>query len=267
MAQTIAAPVVMRTVSAGSFTEVTRSGGPPSQLSNEDRLWGAAPANVENGATTSVTITLRSGASISGVVVFEMEKPPDLTRTRATVTLTTPPGNAPILGPLPQAQIEPDGRFTLSGLAPGRYSLRANVGGTMKSSMVGSVDTLDFPLDFAATEDVTGAVLTVTDKVNELSGTLTESTGKPGIDYTIIAAAVDNRFWTPGSRRIVTTRSGADGKYSFRSLPPGNYYLVVVSDLEQGAQYDPEFLKSLGGMATMVTINEGAKMTQDLRVR
>ena len=34
---------------------------------------------------------------------------------------------------------------------------------------------------------------------------------------------------------------------------------VVVTDLEQGAQYDPEFLKSLGGLATRVTVTEGTR--------
>jgi hypothetical protein len=53
----------------------------------------------------------------------------------------------------------------------------------------------------------------------------------------------------------------------FRSLPPGEYYVVVLSDFEQGTQYDPEFLRSLPGIGTRVRINDGAKTTQDLRVK
>jgi hypothetical protein len=196
-----------------------------------------------------------------------MEKPPDLTRSRLSVSANPAPGASFAVGPTPQGQVGPDGRFTITGVIPGRYSLRVNAGGTIKSAMVANVDTLDFPLDFPGTSDVTDAVLTVTDKPSELSGTLTEVSGKPGIDYTIIAAPVDDRFWTPGSRRISTSRSGADGKYMFRSLPAGDYYIVVVNDLEQGAQYDPEFLRTLGGVATRVTLTEGGKATQDLRVR
>ena len=263
MAQTVAAPTPMTVVNG----VVSRGGGPAPQLSDEDRLWGAASAMVEGSAPTTVSIGLRPGRSVSGLVIFEMAKPPDLTRTRLNVTVSPAPGAAPMMGPAPQTQVEPDGRFTISGVIPGRYTLRLNGGGTMKSSMVGGVDTLDFPLEFPATRDITDAVITVTDKLNELSGTVTETTGKPGIDYTIIAAAVDDRFWAPGSRRIVTARSGADGKYTFRTLPPGDYYLVIATDLEQGAQYDPEFLKSLNGLATRVNVTEGAKTTQDLRVR
>jgi protocatechuate 3,4-dioxygenase beta subunit len=264
MAQTVAEPVVMRTANGA----VTRSGGSFVPLSDDDRLWGSASATVEGSAPTTVTLALRPGASISGVVMFQMEKPPDLTRARLNVTLSAASGTA-IMGPAPQGQVGADGRFELSAVTPGHYVLRVGGAGTMtmKSAMVGGVDTLDFPMEFPATSDISDAVLTVTDKLNELSGTLTETTGKPGIDYTIIAAAVDDRFWTPNSRRIGVVRSGADGKYTSRTLPPGDYYLVVVTDLEQGAQYDPEFLKSLGGLATRVTVTEGTRTTQDLRVR
>ena len=52
-----------------------------------------------------------------------------------------------------------------------------------------------------------------------------------------MVVAADSRYWIPGSRRIGTSRPATDGRYSFRSLPPGDYVLAVVTDLEQGAQY------------------------------
>jgi protocatechuate 3,4-dioxygenase beta subunit len=254
------------TVVSGNTT--TTSLAPPPQVPAEDRLWGAATATVTGGQPTAVTITLQKGRSISGVVVFDMARPPDLTRSRMTVSLATVgPPMAMSFGPQPQAVLEADGRFTIAGVPPGRYSIRTNAGGPMKSSIVGGVDTLDFPLEFTATEDISDAVLTVTDKFSELSGTLTESTGKPGVDYTVIAAAADEKFWTPNSRRIASTRTGAEGKYLFRSLPPGEYYVVVLSDFEQGMQYDPDFLKSLASAGTRVRITDGGKTLQDLRVR
>jgi hypothetical protein len=43
--------------------------------------------------------------------------------------------------------------------------------------------------------------------------------------------------------------------------------LAVLTDLEQGAQYDPELLRSLGTNAVRVAIAEGGTVAQDLRVR
>jgi hypothetical protein len=178
-------------------------------------------------------------------------------------------------GPVPQAQVQPDGRFTLEGVAPGRYILRATGGGggtpgslpiVQKSAIVNAEDTMDVPIEFTADQDLAGAVITMTDRLSELNGTLTDSTGKPGNDYTIIVASAETRFWTPGSRRILTTRPGPDGKYTFRSVPPGEYTIAAVTDLEPGGQYDPEFLKAVAGASIHVTITEGTKKTQDLRV-
>ena len=132
--------------------------------------------------------------------------------------------------------------------------------------MVNGEDTLDFPLDFTGEQDISDAVLTVTDKSTELSGLLSDSVGKPGSDYTIVLAASDERFWTPSSRRVVTSHTGADGRYMFRNVPPGAYLLAAVTDLESGAQYDPEFLRSLNGASLRVTLSEGGKLTQDLRI-
>jgi len=83
----------------------------------------------------------------------------------------------------------------------------------------------------------------------------------------IVVAASDNRYWMPGSRRIVVTRPSQDGRYTIRSLPPGDYLIAAVSDLENGGQYDPEFLRTLPAVALPLTIIEGGKVTQDLRVK
>jgi hypothetical protein len=135
-----------------------------------------------------------------------------------------------------------------------------------KSSIVDGRDTLDFPLDFIADHDIGNAVVGITDRFTGLSGTLTDVSGKPGSDYTIIVAPSDTRFWTPGSRRILTTRPGPDGRYLFRYLPPGDYLLAAVTDLEPGTQYDPEFLQSIAPASLRISLTEGAQRTQDLRV-
>ena len=136
----------------------------------------------------------------------------------------------------------------------------------MKSSVVGGQDTLDFPLDFTGERDVTDAVLTITDKASELTGLLTDVSGKPAVDFTIIVAPVDPRYWQPASRRVMMTRPDTNGRYTFRSLPPGDYMVAAVTDIDQGSQYDPEFLKAIAGSSVRVDIGEAAKVAQDLRV-
>ncbi|HEY6356867.1 MAG TPA: carboxypeptidase-like regulatory domain-containing protein, partial [Vicinamibacterales bacterium] len=259
LAQTVLAPMPMP-------MRVGGSGGPQPTpaLTDEQKLWGRAVVTVAGDPSVSVELALQPGKSISGVVRFEMEHPPDLTRQRMTVNLSNAPGvNQPMFGPLPSVTIGPDGRFTIAGITPGRYVLRG--GGNLKSSIVLGRDSLDFPFEVVGDRDIADAVLTVTDKFTDLSGSVMDSGGKPIYDATVIAAAADPQYWTPGSRRIVTSRPGPQGRYEFRNLPPGDYDLAVVMDLEPGGQFDPDFLKTLT-TGVRVTLSEGGKLTQDLRL-
>lgn len=259
LAQTVASPPMVMN------GQMMQPQGPP-KLDDSDRLWDRASVSVVGGAS-EVNLSLHPGRTISGSVVFEMAKPPVMSNARMSVTFGPVPGsNMVSFGPPPQAIVEPDGSFKLSGLTPGQYVLRMSGAGTLKSAMIGGQDTLDFPLNFEGDRDINDAVITVTDKISELNGALTEGAGKPVPDYTVIAVSADQRFWTPGSRRISLTRTGYDGHYSFRALPPGQYLIAVFEDFESGLQYDPEFLKTLLSAGTRVSITEGAKVSQDLRV-
>jgi hypothetical protein len=238
-------------------------------LKDEQKLFGRAAVSVDGDPLTQVSLSLQPARKVSGLVVFEMKQPPDLSRARVNVSMSVAPSPQTVYssGPAPQAQVEPDGRFTLVGVMPGKYLIRASGAGVLRSAMSGGQDTLDFALDVPVDRDVTSLLLTMTDASSELSGSLADATGKPTPDYTIVVASADSRYWLPGSRRIVMTRPGPDGRYTVRGLPAGQYFLAALIDPEQGMQYDPEFLKEIAGAAITITINDGAKTTQDVRVK
>ena len=268
LAQTVVAPQRIDVIMGAAGVAQGRAAGPPPQLTDAQHLWARAPVEVAGQSTIDVSLALRPGKSISGTVVFAYTTatPPSLSQMRATVTLSAAPSSQQVqFGPMPQATVGPDGRFTLNGVIAGRYSLRGNFG-LMKSAMVSGQDTLDFPMDFTAESDVTGAVITMTDEAGQVSGHLTDAAGKPALDYTIILASADERFWTPGSRRILTARTDSTGAYTLRNMPAGTYLLGAVTDLESGGQYDPELLKSLRGASRTITIPANEKIVQDLRV-
>jgi hypothetical protein len=263
LAQTVAAPPAV-TMFNGVPSPPTPA--PQRLLEATERLWGRTDVSIDGPTPVGVSVSLQPGRSISGSVQFDMQRPPDLVRNRLTVTLANAPSLQQInFGALPQGQIGADGRFTITGVIPGRYILRAG-GGIMKSSIVGGQDTLDFPLEFTGERDINDAILTVTDRFSELSGVLSDAAGKPAVDYVIVVAPADPRFWLPGARRVMMTRPDTGGRYAFRSLPPGDYMIAAVTDLDQGSQYDPEFLKVLAGGSVRVSVAEGARVAQDLRV-
>jgi Carboxypeptidase regulatory-like domain len=134
----------------------------------------------------------------------------------------------------------------------------------LKSSVVQGRETVDMPIDLRDGAD--DAVITFTDRVSELSGLVQDSGGQPAPEYHIVLFARDKVYWTPTSRRLRTVRPAADGKYMIANLPPGDYLMTAVTDMEQGEQFDPAFLEVLSRSAIAVAIAEGEKKTQDLRL-
>jgi hypothetical protein len=265
-------------------------------------LWASADVTIDGRDVTDVTLNLQPGMTIAGRIAFDgktAQPPTDLTRVRVNLQSL---GQNFDFGPPPSAQADASGSFTITGVPPGRYALRGNVGGavappgggpapagggggrggaglagagtgtagggswSLKSVMVNGRDTLDFPLEIKPNEGVSGALLTFTDQSQELDGTLQDSAGHPTSDYTIILFAADNQYWTPQSRRILSARPGTDGKFTLRGMPPGQYRLTAVTDVEPGEWYDPAFLSQLINASMALSIAEGEKKAQDIRL-
>ena len=231
---------------------------------------GRALVSVDGQPLNGVVIALDAGRTLTGRVVFEGLAPPDPTRLRLVATLQPVPSAQHLNTPVPPpGDVSADGTFKITGISPGRYTLRmsATLGWSLRSSMVGGRDSLDFPFD-VDNDDIHGVVASMAfmPPGNELTGGITDQLGKPVSDYSILVFSSDQRFWAPGSRRILTARPGTDGKYVVRGLPAGEYQIAALSDLEPGTQYDPEFLRTLLVASTRVTLGEGAKLTQDLRI-
>ncbi|MCR4374521.1 MAG: carboxypeptidase-like regulatory domain-containing protein, partial [Acidobacteria bacterium] len=250
-------------------------------------LWAVADVFVD-GNDQSVTLQLQNGMTIAGRIAFDGQRllpPTDLTRVR--ITLTTVGAQDAEFGNLPPATVDASGRFTMKGVPPGRYSLRGNApagaggpgvgaGGAMQaggsgnwvlaSSMAGGLDTLDFPLVIGPNVNISDAVVTFADRTTELSGTLQDASGTATSDYSIIVFPSDKQYWQPQSRRIQSARPGTDGRFTMRNLPPGDYMIVAVTDVEPGEWFDPEFLAELAQASMRVTLQDGEKKTQDLRL-
>jgi hypothetical protein len=105
-----------------------------------------------------------------------------------------------------------------------------------------------------------------TDRAQSLAGTFQDVTGTPTSDFTIILFPAQNQYWMPLSRRIASARPGTDGRFSFGSIPAGDYRLTAVTDVEPGEWYDPAFLSQLLPVSIPVTVSEGERKVQDIRL-
>ncbi len=234
--------------------------------------WARADITLDGQDVAGLALTLQPGMVVAGKIQLlgTSATPPDLTRMRVNLMPIQSPGEVS----LGQMQIQPDasGAFSIAGVTPGRYRLMANIPSArpdtvvwqLKSSVINGQDTLDVPVDLR--EGTDSAVITFTDQVTELNGMVQDAAGQPAPEYHLVLFARDKTLWTAQSRRIRTTRPGADGKYVMPGIPPGEYLMTAVTDIEPGEQFDPAFLELLSRSAIALTIGDGEKKTQDLRL-
>jgi hypothetical protein len=230
-------------------------------------LFGIAVVAV-NGTDTTTTITLQSGVSVSGRLVFNGDsiKPPaDLAKVR--VALNAVRTKAPTLVTTPSINTEADGTFTFTGVTPGRYRISGNAPGgwQYRSANVQGRDSADFPLE-VATSDVRDVEVVFSDRPTEISGDLLDATGHPASDYVIIVFPADKSMRGPQSRRTVSARPATDGHFRVQNLPPGEYLIAAVNDVEQGQWFDPSFLAQLEPSARRVTLADGEKKVQSFKI-
>ena len=244
-------------------------------------FWGQADVSVDGNPISGVSISMQPGMTIPGKVQFKgtrLVQDGDLSRIRLTLAPAPSAAGAARLnmGGLPTAVIEQNGQFKFTGVTPGRYRVSGiapvpmgsppGLSWTMQSAVANGRDVLDFPLEIGPSGETGEIVVTFADAVQEVNGTLQDATGRPAPDYTIIVFAADNRFWTTPTRRVRSTRPGTDGKFTVANLPPGDYRVAAVVDVSPTEITDPLFLEQLVAASVKITLAEGERKTQDLRI-
>jgi len=255
-------------VGGGGANAIAGGEPPPS-------LWGLVEFSVNGRNVTDLSVTMQPGMTLGGQLVFEglkMAAPKDLSRARVTLSPVATAGGAVTM--TGSVQVDPSGRFTVTGLSPGRYRFTANMPPepgmlgtwTLRSAVAAGRDAIDLPLEIGPNEAISDAVLTFTDATQEVSGMLQDASGRAAPDYTIVVFAADSRFWMPGSRRIRTGRPGTDGRFSVTGLPAGDYRIAAVTDMAPTDATDPAFLQLLVDASVPVALAPGEKRVQDFRI-
>jgi hypothetical protein len=105
----------------------------------------------------------------------------------------------------------------------------------------------------------------LTDKPTTLSGVVSrDAKATPSDDYTVVLFGNDPAQWRDGSRRVLVARPDQNGAYKLAGVLPGRYRAIAVEYLDDGEQWNPEFLNWAHSRATLVELEEGAAVTLNL---
>jgi hypothetical protein len=167
--------------------------------------------------------------------------------------------------------VGPDGRFEISGIAPGRYLLRVGTASgastwELGGATIGGADAYDLPFDVQPAQQMTGSTITMVDRLAALSGRLSGADGRGRSDLTMVLYASDERYWWTGTPRIRTSRPDTGGVYRFPNLGAGEYRLAAVTALPADPT-DPDYLRQLNNASIGVTILPGERKVQDVKIQ
>jgi hypothetical protein len=236
-------------VPAGAYTLVAAA-------QDKNRVYEASvPMDIGVDPPQPVDLPLIPGGQFTGTIELEGD-PPKTPIENLRIRLT--PLNAEFSGSWPEAKVERDGTFSLSGVMAGRWCLRVeNVPGYVKSLSVAGQEVRGCA--FSVFPGAGGAMRAViSTKMASVEGTVSGVTPQQPNSVLLILASVESD--AQGQPR--TVRAGANGHFSINGIEPGRYHLYAAGGVEATAlQQNPRVLKALEGRATRVDLEAGGRST------
>jgi len=233
-------------------------------------LFGQTPLVIGTTDVNGVAIALGTGAKVSGRIEFEGTAPKPTTpqgQLQASIALQPLEGTPTMAMRGGPARPAADGTFTSVGYPAGNYRLTvtASPAWIVKSIVSGARDYAQAPFELKDT-DVTDVVITMTDKISGLAGTVRDG-AVPATAATVVAITAKYREATSASMltslfRIVP--ASKKGAYILTGLVGGDYYVVAVNDSDIGDLSNRDALEALAKIATLTTIAPGDRKTLDL---
>jgi len=254
-----------RGLAPGDYTIVARTSGPSMKSAT-------ATVTLTGTDVTGLTLALGSPPMTKGRVVIDgLDAVPALL---SQISVAPTPAQAKDFTSTSSGRVDANGEFSLIGPLPRRVRFRpilppASSGApplTLASVTVNGADVTDLAIDVPPSGDIGAVVVTLSPEFSSLSGTVTKGDGAPASGYFMVAVAADQRYWLWGGRRIQSARTDADGKYTFKDLPPGVYRIAATTDLETTDLSDRSFIEQIVGASAEVAIAPKEKKTFDLKL-
>jgi len=226
--------------------------------------WAIVPISV-SGEDIEISVRLERGKTVTGRVILNGVNPPaDFAGIKMGLAGPTMAGvglNSPA------RQVANDGGFVLENVIPAKYRIVNSPirGWTIASVLVNGQEVADRPADISS--DLTDVVVTFTDKTTDFSGILKTASGQPAPDHQVIVFPADRSYWVYGTRRIASLRPSTDGRFVTTTLPAGEYFVAVVTDVANEEWFNPDFLATLEPVGVRVTVKFGEKTVRDLTIR
>jgi hypothetical protein len=255
-----AAELGLTTAGGGPIDPATQAARQAAQAS---RPSGSVAIKVVDKDVEGLVVTVNSGVNTTGRITVEGQQQLALpANLRFTLQPVTPLVNQMAPAVFPPAA---DGSFQVVGLRETEYRAQfpaaAAPGMYVKSITYGGDDILSKPLKFSGSGSGTFDVVLRSGAV-QVTGTVTDARSQPvtGIQVLLVPA---QRTRTDLFRPGLTDQNG---RFSLANVPPGEYKVFSWEAIDNGAQFDPDFLKQYEQQGKAVQVTEGSSPNVDVKV-
>jgi hypothetical protein len=242
-----------------------------SAMHNQGRptAMGKVAVDVGRGNVKNVALVLTAPLTLNGVIrvdgsIEQLEKAAGKKITFSSVRVQLTPMDGMNFGNAGGGQAKDDGTFTLENVGHDKFRVMAMnfpQGTWLKSIRAGDQEVLEAGLDLNAGSP---GPLQVTLGVGtgSVSGTVQDANQKP------VSASMVQLIPDPMKEerydlyRVVS--SDQNGQFTMQGIPPGEYKVFALDDVEPGSSTDPEFLKTHDSKTTKVTVKENSQQSVSL---
>ena len=210
--------------------------------------------NVEN-----VGLGARREAAIQGKVVLDGDAKVALEGFPVGLTPAEEVAVMPVFG-----KADKTGAFTLEAVTPAAYDLTLSLspaGTYVESVMFNDREMLGRVLDCSAITAGTLRIVLGTDG-GKVTGRVARD-DKPAPNATVVLVPAD-----PSRRFPATVRRGESdeaGHVALKDVPPGDYLAFAWEEVEEGAWFDPDFVKAAQSQAVKVQV--GPKASEEIQLK
>ena len=246
--------------------------------------FGRSTLTVGNTDVRDYTLQLRPTVTLRGQIVTEIVPTPRVllpSPLQFSIRLDPAGGDAAFGAPRPRVTVTVaglgdvtlspirGGNFSISDVMPGKYWFRVMNSEIwlVKSIAWKGRDYENQPLDVSSGENVNDVVITVTNAMQVLSGSVRGTPDLPADQSIVVAFPTEPGLWRdtglwPARLKIAPISSG--GTYRFSDLPAGTYFVAAIDRRQRTTWQDPAVLAQIARSAPRVTLPWSESVTQDL---
>ncbi|HXU50182.1 MAG TPA: carboxypeptidase-like regulatory domain-containing protein, partial [Candidatus Binatia bacterium] len=229
--------------------------GPPQSANRE--------ISVVDSNVTGISLVLSAGATIVGHVTFEG----DAGSAGGAIAVNFSSNDQIGFGGS-QAQVQPDGTFTVTGVPDGQYTVNlfSRCGACfVKAVTSNGADLSGKPVDIEGGTGPSPLEIVYSSNTADVSGTVAASDNQPGIGALVVV--IPNADAPDRERRYRTATTDQYGRFDVKGVPPGEYTIIALQGMSDDQSFlDPDFMQQYANKAETLNLAEGDHKTLQLNL-